>query len=121
MNPEIKKYGSTLTISPNGFVYDEKLQLNMANGMPIVSQFEIEDSTRKTDSMESSDPDEIFGATAITETIEPSDPDEIYAGATTITAVQEQSDPDEIFACSTDVTKAIESSDPDELVPLHVL
>lgn len=118
MNPEIKKYGSTLAINPNGFMYDERLQLNVSNGILVVNQLEFQASTRRTDSIESSDPDEIIGSTEITETVEPSDPDEICA-ATTITAVQEQSDPDEIIACATDVTKAVESSDPDELVPLR--
>ncbi len=121
MNPEIKKYGSNLVLNQNVFMYDEKLQLNVLNGVRVVSRFDFQDSTRKTDTIEIGDPDEIFGATGLTETLEPSDPDEIYADATTITRMQEQSDPDEIFACSTQATKAAENSDPDELISLPVM
>jgi hypothetical protein len=114
MIPEIKKYGSNLVVRPNSYSYDEKLQANLLNGVLVVNQFEVQGSTQKTDSIESSDPDEILGATVITENVEPTDPDEISAGATEVTAVQEQADPDEIFLGSTEATKAVESSDPDE-------
>ncbi len=120
MRPEILKYGIEVAVRDNIFEYDESRQLNLINGIPAILNAATNEATTHTDSNETGDPDEIFGATTLTENVEPSDPDEIFAGSTVVTFTVEEADPDEVFAGYTDVTKAVEAADPDEVFTLEV-
>lgn len=117
MKPEILKYGSTVKIESNKFKYDEKLQLNVINGNPVVNQNKFIDGTTKSATGESSDPDEIIYRLAVQiDSIETVGTNKFLGTSSQMSETRENSDPDEILCFSTQKTKTIENSDPDEIL-----
>lgn len=101
--------------------------LNYSESVAILPAYinGINHSTLMTNTIESSDPDEIHAdSTLITRTLESDDSDEVLFGSTIITKTLESSDDDELVAnfnyfeskdMATMITETIEPADPDEM------
>lgn len=99
------------------FHYDELTQISYIDKDYKVKVMSKYDSSRITETVETSDPDEFECrmSTKSTFTVEDSDNDEFYMNSTIKTATIEDSDPDEFnFMSSSIETRVIENSDPDE-------
>ncbi len=98
MKPYIMNYSEEHDIKPANFNYCPQKQLNvLLNGKNVVSEY-------------------ICGHTTFTETVESSDPDELDMLSTVYTKTVEPADPDEILFCDTSWTFTVEPADPDEVV-----